>query len=180
MKILALVGVLFAAIMITVVETRAGVGKPMPETPKNPETPTIAPQKDTPAPVRGKIAPNVAGRWAGTWESIRNKGHGGTVSCDALEKSENEWTAVIYAEYGPEMKFNIDLKGICEDGKVVFDGKLDLGEEQGIYTWTGAATAAEFSGSYKGPGENGIFKMTRAKATAAASNAPVIPVVANP
>jgi len=49
-------------------------------------------------------SPNVAGRWSGTWESIANKGHGGTVSCDAVKKVKNEWDAVILAEYGPETK----------------------------------------------------------------------------
>jgi len=57
------------------------------------------------------------------------------------------------------MKFNIDMNGVCEDGKVIFDGKLDLGEEQGVYTWNGTATPTEFSACTKGrAGERACFK----------------------
>lgn len=167
MKIAAVVAFFFAALTFTVVENRTGAAKKSPAKPETPAAPVepAAPEKE--APARAQYAPNVAGNWAGTWESIKNKGHGGTVNCNAVQKSENEWAAVILAEYGPEMKFNIDLKGVCEEGKVIFDGRLDLGEEQGVYTWNGTATANEFSGEYKGPGENGVFKMARAKATSA-------------
>jgi len=89
------------------------------------------------------------------------------LNCDAVQKSENKWSAVILAEYGPEMKFNIDMNGVCEDGKVIFDGKLDLGEEQGVYTWNGTATPTEIFGACtKGRAKNGVFKMVRGKAAA--------------
>jgi len=170
MKIIALIGMLFAALTVTVVEQRAGASKVSPKTQQVPtETEPADPKKDTPpAPTSVQYAPNVAGTWTGTWESIKNPGNGGSVNCNAVQKTENKWSAVILAEYGPEMKFNIDMNGVCEDGKVIFDGKLDLGEEQGVYTWNGTATASEFSGEYKGPGENGVFKMVRGKAAAAA------------
>lgn len=127
-----------------------------------------AEKREKAKPIKHDASPNVAGRWSGTWESIANKGHGGTVSCDAVKKFDNEWDAVILAEYGPETKFNIDLKGVTEKGKVVFGGTLNLGEEQGIYTWSGTATASVFSGEYKGPGENGVFTMTRVTSVSSA------------
>ena len=174
MKIFALIGMFFAALTITVVEKRAAA-KQEPQKPTAPAP--IEPRKDDVPPAQAKYAPNVAGKWTGSWESIKNKGNGGAVNCDAVEKSENEWAAVILAEYGPEMKFNISLSGVREEDKVVFDGKLDLGEEQGVYTWEGIATATEFSGTYKGPGENGVFKMTRVKATAVSAQPVSTPTV---
>jgi len=160
MKIVAVVIALFAALTFSVVENRTGAAKRTPARPETPPEPA-EPEKDDATPAR--FAPNVAGTWTGTWESIKNPGNGGSVNCNAVQKSDTKWTAVILAEYGPEMKFNIDMNGVCEDGKVIFDGKLDLGEEQGVYTWNGTATASEFSGEYKGPGENGVFKMVRGK-----------------
>src|SRR5437667_9108150 len=95
---------------------------------------------DTPkkAALSDKARPQIAGKWVGKWESIKNKGNEGTVVCEAVQKSKDEWTAVIHAEYGPEMKFNIDLKGTWDGKRIRFEGKLDLGEkEAGIFTWTG-------------------------------------------
>lgn len=179
MKLFALLGILIAALTVTVMEKKAAHEFPTPA-PQLPAT-SSAPKSEAP-PATPKLAPkftpNVAGKWAGTWESIKNKGNGGTVSCDAVMKGDNEWAAVILAEYGPEMKFNINLNGVCEENKVVFDGKLDLGEEQGVYTWSGSASADEFSGAYKGPGENGVFKMTRVKASAPKAEAASTPTVA--
>jgi len=57
-------------------------------------------KKDTP-PAPEQYAPNVAGNWSGTWESIKKSGNGGTVNCDAVQKiREQKWSAVILAEYG--------------------------------------------------------------------------------
>jgi hypothetical protein len=126
-----------------------------------------APKKSAPPEI---VRPQIEGKWVGKWESIKNKGHEGTVVCEAIHKSKDEWTAVIHAEYGPEMKFNIDLKGVWDGKRIRFEGELDLGEkEAGIFTWTGWATDSKFSGEYQGPGENGVFSMTR-----------VDPVIAEP
>lgn len=109
-----------------------------------------------------KQAPNVAGKWSGTWESSKNKGHGGGLSCEAAEKNKNEWEAVFTAEYGKTSTYNVNLKGKPEDGKVVFGGKVDLGKDHGgEFTWTGRATATEFTGEYEGGGDIGSFKMKR-------------------
>ena len=49
----------------------------------------------------GKVkTPNVSGKWVGTWTSNKDKSHGGGLSCEATEKSKNEWEAVFTAEYG--------------------------------------------------------------------------------
>jgi hypothetical protein len=105
--------------------------------------------------------PSVAGSWTGSWESTKNKGHGGGLSCVATEKSKNEWEAVFTAEYGKTSSYNVNLKGKPDGEKVVFGGKVDLGEKSGVYTWTGRATATEFTGEYEGGGDSGTFKMTR-------------------
>jgi len=106
--------------------------------------------------------PNVSGKWVGTWESTKNKGHGGGLSCEATEKSKNEWEAVFTAEYGKTSSYNVNLKGKAEEGKVVFGGKVDLGEKGGgVFNWTGRATATEFTGEYEGGGDTGSFKMAR-------------------
>jgi len=118
------------------------------------------PEKAKPAKVMK--APNVAGKWTGTWESTKQKGHGGGLSCEATEKSKNEWEAVFTAEYGKTSKYNVNLKGKPEDGKVVFGGKVDLGEKSGgVFIWTGRASEKEFTGEYEGGGDTGSFKMTR-------------------
>lgn len=105
---------------------------------------------------------NVSGKWVGTWESTKNKGHGGGLSCDATEKAKNEWEAVFTAEFGKTKKYNVNLKGKREGDKVVFGGKVDLGKDDGgVFTWTGRATEKEFTGEYEGGGDAGSFKMAR-------------------
>jgi len=79
-----------------------------------------------------------------------------------VKKVKNEWDAVILAEYGPETKFNIDLKGTATKGKVVFGGTLNLGEEQGIFHLVGDGDGERFfRASTKGRAKNGVFRMTR-------------------
>jgi hypothetical protein len=108
-------------------------------------------------------APNVSGKWVGTWTSGKDKSHGGALSCEATEKNKNEWEAVFTAEYGKTSKYNVLLKGKPEGDKVAFGGKVDLGKEPGggVFTWTGRATETEFTGEYEGGGDTGSFKMTR-------------------
>jgi len=97
-----------------------------------------------------KNAPSVAGKWVGTWKSTKNKGHGGGLSCEAVEKAKNEWEAVFTAEYGKTSSYNVNLKGKPEGDKVVFGGKVDLGEKGGgVFNWTGRANATEFTGEYE-------------------------------
>ena len=130
------------------------------------ETPEKQAQPASAEAAKPDAAAKFAGKWVGTWESVANIGHGGKLTCVTIAKTNEEWEAVVVAEYseiddGPSDKFTVNLKGISKGDDVVFNGKLDLDEQGGLFTWTGSATGNEFKGEYKGPGENGAFKMVR-------------------
>ena len=119
-----------------------------------------------PAPVTvaaSPAAPAVSGKWTGRWESSTHKGHGGGgLICNAKETAPGEWSAVFTAEFGKVKDYPMTLKGKSEGDKVVFGGEIDLGKEDGgVFTWTGRATATEFTGEYSGGGDKGTFKMAR-------------------
>jgi hypothetical protein len=106
----------------------------------------------------------VAGKWSGTWESSGHKGHGGGLTCEAIESGKQKWEATFTAEFGKTKAYKVKLEGKPGDGKVVFGGKVDLGKDDGgEFTWTGQATATDFTGEYDGGGDKGSFKMTRIK-----------------
>lgn len=107
-------------------------------------------------------APQVAGKWTGTWESASDKRHSGGLSCEATSAKKNEWEAVFTAEFGKTKAYTVKLKGKPQGDKVVFGGEVDLGKaDGGVFTWTGRATETEFTGEYQGGGDTGSFKMTR-------------------
>jgi hypothetical protein len=107
-------------------------------------------------------APQVTGKWIGTWESNGRKGHGGGLRCEAKEAGPGKWAAVFTAEYGPTQSYNVNLDGKLGAGVVLFGGKVDLGPRGGIFNWTGEATQTAFKGKYEGGGDTGSFQMVRA------------------
>lgn len=107
--------------------------------------------------------PQVSGAWAGRWDSS-HPGHGGGLKCVVKEAGPQKWDAVFTAEFGPTKSYNVKLEGKPGDGAVLFGGKVDLGaNDGGVFTWTGKATATEFTGKYEGGGDTGVFKMARVK-----------------
>ena len=110
------------------------------------------------------VMPQVAGKWAGRWESGGHPGHGGGLRCEATEAGAQKWAAVFTAEFGATKPYEVKLEGKPGDNAVLFGGKIDLGvKDGGVFTWTGSATAMEFLGKYEGGGDTGTFKMSRAK-----------------
>jgi hypothetical protein len=126
---------------------------------------TASASSPAPAPVESTApaAPQVAGKWIGTWESIGHKGHGGGLRCEATEAGAGKWEAVFTAEYGPTKSYNVKLEGKLSGAAVLFGGKVDLGRgDGGVFTWTGEATQTAFKGKYEGGGDTGSFQMVRA------------------
>ena len=124
------------------------------------EPPSI---KAAPVPI-ASVMPQVSGKWTGRWESGGHPGHGGGLRCEATEGGAQKWAAVFTAEFGATKAYDVKLEGKPGDGAVLFGGKIDLGvKDGGVFTWTGSATATEFSGKYEGGGDTGTFKMNRPK-----------------
>lgn len=117
-----------------------------------------------PAEKKAESLPKVDGKWSGRWESETHKGHGGGLTCDAVESGKQKWEATFTAEFGKTKEYKVKLDGKPGDGKVVFGGKVDLGKDDGgEFTWTGRATETEFSGEYESSNDKGSFKMKRQK-----------------
>ena len=126
-----------------------------------------APKEEAPAPkpsaTASPAAPQVTGKWMGTWESAGHKGHGGGLNCEAIEAGPQKWAATFTASYGPTKSYQVKLEGKLVDGAVIFGGTVDLGKaDGGNFTWTGKATATAFTGKYEGGGDTGTFAMVRA------------------
>ncbi|HYG73591.1 MAG TPA: hypothetical protein VEK08_01060 [Planctomycetota bacterium] len=104
---------------------------------------------------------SLTGEWAGTWTDSRPQysKSGGPFTCSAKEKSPGVWTCVF--ALGKGRSWTVELKGTERDGKLVFGGTVDLGDTQGLYTWSGELTRDGFTGKYDGPGEVGTFAMKK-------------------
>jgi hypothetical protein len=147
-------GRLFSLVTVIAVATLAGC---------NNDDDCDCPQAVETAVAVAKV-PEVTGKWTGRWESETHKGHGGGLTCEAVESGKDKWEANFTAEFGKTKSYKVKLEGTPGDGKVVFGGKVDLGKDDGgEFTWTGRATETEFSGEYQSTEDKGSFKMTRAK-----------------
>ena len=61
--------------------------------------PVSPPKEEAPAPKpnanASPAAPQVTGKWMGTWESAGHKGHGGGLNCEAIEAGPQKWAAMF-------------------------------------------------------------------------------------
>lgn len=120
-------------------------------------------EKAAPAEPAAPPAPKVEGAWTGRWQSASHKGHGGGLDCVAKQTGPDTWTATFTAEFGRTKAYTIPLEGKRDGDAVRFGSEVDIGKEkgEGKFTWTGKATATEFSGTYEGGGDKGTFSMQR-------------------
>src|SRR3954468_13983638 len=68
---------------------------------------------DSPPPAVEKksTVPQVAGHWTGRWESETHKGHGGGLTCEAVESGKDKWEANFTAEFGKTKSYKVKLEG---------------------------------------------------------------------
>lgn len=123
-----------------------------------------------------KKAPDVAGKWSGTW-GVYNPADQGKenakpspyqraqlkLDCN-VELKDGKWQATFEGECGRPYKYTIKMLGRQAGSAVLFQGTADLGpEDGGVYDWIGKATDKEFVGFYTSQKYTGTFQLTRPK-----------------
>lgn len=114
-------------------------------------TPDTAPPPDT-----------VSGYYAGHWYGPNPEQPLGELMCTITPKDANSWNAHFVATFGETGEYQVPLEGNRLDGKVVFDGEVDLGGDQGgVFEWSGEIVGDTFNGEYSAARYTGTFRMTK-------------------
>jgi len=112
-------------------------------------------------------APDVTGRWTGTWATQVKNGTAPAMQLDAdvVRKRGGKYEATFEGECGRPYKYTIRMEGRQAGKAVLFKGTADLGEKDGgVYDWIGRANGTEFLGFYTSQGYTGTFRLTRPQA----------------
>ena len=126
---------------------------------------------DNPPPKADQKAPDVTGKWVGTWGPLDPKPKAGKdkapdgmpMECVVTVK-DGTWSAVFEGECGRPYKYTVKMDGRQAGGAVLFKGTTDLGEKDGgVYDWIGRADDREFVGFYTSERYTGLFRLKRAK-----------------
>jgi hypothetical protein len=111
-----------------------------------------------------KAVDPASGYWAGQWYAGDTPG--GDLTCTVTPAGEGLWDASFFATFGVGASgtYEVKIPGKLEDGKVVFGGQTDQGENSGgLYTYEGTIENDVFSGRYTyGRSAGGRFEMMRA------------------
>ena len=116
-----------------------------------------------PAPTAG-----IEGAWAGTWMSHSN-GHTGTlrtiITRTPVGSYETRFHATFWKLFSTD--YTIHLNATPAGGHFKLEGREDLGRwlfwEFGEFSYEGQATATNFSCTFSGKHDHGVFEMTRPK-----------------
>jgi hypothetical protein len=104
----------------------------------------------------------VTGTWSGTWWYGDKVDEGQPLSCTCEQIGANQWTATFDAQYGGRSLYTFDITGKRVGDAVMFEGAVDLGQDQGgVYHWKGEARGETFTGEYTSTRTQGAFKMSR-------------------
>jgi hypothetical protein len=108
-------------------------------------------------------APDIQGRWEGTWRSDVN-GHNGQLRCLISAQGEGKYQARFYATYRRILHFAYPVILEVQRTNEIFrfKGEADLGWlAGGRYDYEGQATSTNFLSTYRSHHDHGIFRMTR-------------------
>ena len=107
-------------------------------------------------------ADDVAGFYDGHWYGPNPEKPLGTLNCTITPSGPDTWDAYFIATFGEVGEYEVPLQGRRENGKVIFGGDVDLGEEEGgVFGWTGEIVDGQFNGNYKAATYVGTFSMTK-------------------
>jgi hypothetical protein len=103
-------------------------------------------------------ADSATGDWEGSFQTDGYQS--GTLQAKVHAEGNGRYKAIIsIPEYGQQFP----MEGREEAGKVIFNGKVDLGYELGSYEIKGEIDEALFSGRFSGSQASGTFRMSRVK-----------------
>ncbi|NOX59648.1 MAG: hypothetical protein GXP29_12450 [Planctomycetes bacterium] len=88
-------------------------------------------------------------RWAGTWKSVGG-GPGGKLECSVRQVEGERWNATFTGYCNREFAYKVQMEGRQKKKSIFFQGQANLGEGDGIYTWTGQIAGGKFIGNYTG------------------------------
>ena len=100
--------------------------------------------------------------WTGKWDGGGE--HCGELRCVARHVTGDQWEATFTGYCDRKFAYEVKMKGRAAKGKVIFNGKAELGGDDGVYQWTGEIQGKEFVGRYNSDkGKKGTFKMSWVK-----------------
>lgn len=105
---------------------------------------------------------DASGYYAGHWYGPNPNQPLGELNCTITATGGGNYDALFFAVFGGMGEYEVPLKGTTQDGAVVFDGSVDLGETSGgVFDWKGSIVDDVFNGTYTSKFINGTFKMSK-------------------
>jgi hypothetical protein len=102
------------------------------------------------------------GQWEGSWYVGNSTQPAGGLKADVTRTGPNQWEAIFDAEYGQQSRYQVVMPGKLQDGVVIFQGDVDLGQASGgVFNWSGRIEGDTFNGVYTSRGISGTFKLNR-------------------
>lgn len=108
------------------------------------------------------VAPNMEGRWEGTWSS--SAGHGGGKLRCLMRKTEEGYEAQYRATYWGifNAEYTVIMRTLERDGKLLLTGQHDLGLlAGGKYEFAGEMSGEQFVANYRSAFDAGEFRLLR-------------------
>ena len=103
-----------------------------------------------------------SGSWEGGWYIGNSPEPAGWVKCTSVRVGNDVWKAVFETGFGGEAIYEFDVEGKLVGDRVVFEGKVDLGQTSGgVFTWRGEADGDKFGGTYSSSFVKGRFDLLK-------------------
>jgi hypothetical protein len=111
-----------------------------------------------------EVAPDtVMGNWEGKWYG--ESANEGKAFAQIIAEGHGNYRAVISADIGEAELIRGEMRGKRDDGKVMFQGEIDAGPDNGVHKITAAIADGKLTGHYSGPADQGQLQMTRVRKT---------------
>ncbi|GEM_PF-5119687 len=104
----------------------------------------------------------VSGQWVGHWYVGESTTPAGGLKATITSAGRDAWDAAFDAEFGGTARYEVQLTGRRQEGRVLFGGQVDLGRASGgVFEWTGEIIGREFTGRYTSAGVRGTFRLEK-------------------
>lgn len=114
------------------------------------------------------------GYWEGTFTA--EDGNTGSVAAKIIARGGGNYDGHFLLTTNEGKEVQLPFRGETKEGKVVIDGKADLGSDRGgAVSWTGAISEGSFSGSFQSNLHNGTYELHRVEKRPPSLGAPAPP-----
>ena len=105
---------------------------------------------------------DLSGHWSGTWQSGKTPHHG-PLQAEFVRLNESEYEVFFRGRFFAifPFRYSVVMTASEQDGVVTLSGSKYLGRMFGTFSFSAAATDADFNANYSSCKDHGCFVMSR-------------------